>query len=122
MHQEFMILKLGITKSELCKLLGSRTRREISDSFGVSERTLDRIIRDNHLGRPNYGRKMLSGEVVEEIRKAYWHSDCTQQDLSKKFKISQSLVSKIINNKSHKVSHLKISGEASAHMRIKNGN
>ncbi len=67
--------------------------------------------------------KNLSKTIVNEIRLLYASNNHTQQQLAKKYSISQSLVCKIINVMIHKGrTGLKLSGEASVRVGYKYGN
>lgn len=60
-----------------------------------------------------YGPKRLSEVQVVEIRTLYASDRYTQKQLGELFKVSQSLICKIVNNLAHKQAHgLKVSGEA----------
>ena len=62
--------------------------------------------------------KQISDEVIYEIRRSYAKKEMTQVEIAKSHKISQSLVSKIVNNYIHKplVGDLHIGGSAEAKM------
>lgn len=109
-----------ITKNSLSKLLEESNRREICDILGLSERTLDRIIFKYGLTKKNYGRKNISQENIKTIKNLYLSGEYKQKDLAKKFNVTQSLISKIVNNQVHKKA-ISISGCASVRLELKNG-
>lgn len=65
--------------------------------------------------------KRLNKEQVEEIRFIYSMNFYTQKQIAEKFKISQPLVSKIINDKVH-VPNFKFCGNAEIKLGYKYGN
>jgi DNA-binding transcriptional regulator LsrR (DeoR family) len=114
---------LGISKDQLIEILKNCTRKDICEHFKISERTLDRIIKDNHLTKLNYGPKNLSMQTISDIRNLHQTGKYKQKDIASKFNISQSLVSKIVNNQVHKGPKcLKVSGQASVKVGYKYGN
>jgi hypothetical protein len=110
-----------ISKSNLKEALKIHSRKEICIDNNISERTLDRIICDFDLKKKNYGPKGLCPDTVSEIRACY-EAGSKQIDLAKKYNVTQSLISKIINNQNHKVkTNIKISGNSEVRLEI-NGN
>ncbi len=104
---------MDLDKSNLQYLLNNFEKGDVCKELEISSRTLDRLISKFNLTRNNFGRKNLTLETVNSIRTTYNFGSITQKQLADMFKISQSLVSKILNNISHRsLSHLKVSGEA----------
>lgn len=68
--------------------------------------------------------KGVSLELANGIREAYKSGKMNQTQLAKKFKVSQSLVSKIVNNYIHKppASDLNIGGSAEVKVGFNYGN
>jgi transposase len=99
------------TKEELLHYLNIMNRKEISDIFQVSESTVSRWLKAHQLCRQGWGAGKMTYGTAQEIRKFYTSKQYTQKELAKKYKVSQSTISKIINNQSHKSEKL-ISGEA----------
>lgn len=68
--------------------------------------------------------KGVSLELACKIRKIYKAGEASQTQLAKKFKISQSLVSKIVNNYIHKppIGDLNIGGSADVKVGYNYGN
>jgi response regulator of citrate/malate metabolism len=113
--------KNAISKSKLKEALKNHSRKEICVEYNISERTLDRIICDFDLRKKNYGPKGLCEVTVSEIRNFY-EIGWKQVDLARKYNVTQSLISKIINNQNHKVkTNIKISGNSEVRLEI-NGN
>lgn len=111
-----------IEKQQLEKLLKDCTRRDICDHFGMSERTLDRLIQEYGLQRANMGRKDLSKQSIYDIRLLY-RMGYTQDHIAERFNVSQSLVSKIVNKHVHKLStDLSPTGAADVKLGLKYGN
>ena len=102
MDTEPVIIQLGITKTELVKVLENCARKDICEHFKISERTLSRIIYDYQLQKTGYGPKQLTKETCHDIRVMYGTGKYTQADIADKFHISQSLVSRIVNKQIHK--------------------
>lgn len=70
-----------------------------------------------------YGPKRLTDEQVVEIRILYSTEEYTQKQLAEMFKVSQSLVCKIVNNLAHRQAPgLKVSGEAVVRLGYKYAN
>lgn len=66
--------------------------------------------------------KQLPKETIEEIRKLYLYTDCTQHGLAKSFGVSQSTICKIVNNYIHKtVTNVVMGGEADVRIGYKHG-
>lgn len=68
-----------------------------------------------------YAPKRLTSEDAHNIRKMYNSGLITQREIADTFKISQSLVSKIVLDKVHKNNN-KISGTATVKIGFKYGN
>lgn len=66
--------------------------------------------------------KQVNKQLVEQIRTTYSGGDVTQQELAKRFGLSQSTICKIINNYIHRYSSIKFSGEAEVRVGYKHGN
>jgi DNA-binding transcriptional regulator LsrR (DeoR family) len=110
-----------IHKNNLLKLLKQLKREEICDILNVSSRTLDRMIAKHSLTRKNYGRKNITYETVKIIKNLYSTGFIKQKELAKKFNVTQSLISKIVNNQVHK-NTINITGCATVRLEFKNGN
>jgi transposase len=120
--KELKINQLGITPNELVKVMENCCRKDVCEHFNVSSRTLDRILHDYQLVKSNYGPKKLDKEVVQNIRNLYLNG-CNQKHLAEKFNVSQSMISKIINNQAHKnIPNLSVSGNAEIKIGYKHGN
>lgn len=69
------------------------------------------------------GPKNINIEIIEKIRDFYKKNNVTQIELAKQFNLSQSTISKIINNEIHKkFNQINISGSAEVKLNIKYGN
>lgn len=66
--------------------------------------------------------KQVDKQLVQQIRNDYSVGDVTQQELAKRFGLSQSTICKIINNYIHRYSSIKFSGEAEVRLGYKYGN
>jgi DNA-binding transcriptional regulator LsrR (DeoR family) len=66
--------------------------------------------------------KQVDKQLVEQIRTTYSSGDVTQQELAKRFGLSQSTICKIINNYIHRYNSLNFSGEAEVRVGYKHGN
>lgn len=70
-----------------------------------------------------YGPKRLAKEQAWQIRTFYDSGLYTQTQLAEMFKVSQSLICKIVNNQVHKPpSHLEVTGEAIVRLGYKYAN
>ncbi len=59
------------------------------------------------------GPKKLALDTINKIRVLYRNGNCTQCELAQKFNLSQSTISKIVNNTIHKKTNgINISGSA----------
>lgn len=113
MGKDVTIKQLGVSKAEFVKILKDCAKKDICSHFGISERTLDRLIGDYCLKKKNFGPKNLPDETVNSIRSLYSTGDYTQKELADRFHVSQSLVCKIVNNQIHRHAFgLTIRGEA----------
>lgn len=118
-----LLKKIGLSKEQLKFLLEKHNRLHICEQFNLSSRTLDRIIKENKLTKENFGPKNLKEKQIIDIKKFYSQKKYKQIEIAKKFGISQSLVSKIINNKSHKdTPNIELTGQASIRIGFKYGN
>lgn len=91
------IRQLG--KEGLEQLLKETSREEICQKYSISSRTLSRVLKEFDLVNENYGPKNLSEKDLEEIYRLYIVDDVKQQEIAKRFKVTQSLISRIINKK-----------------------
>lgn len=66
--------------------------------------------------------KHVDKQFVEKIRSTYSSGKMTQQQLAKKFGLSQSTVCKIINNYIHRYDSINLSGKAEVRIGYKYGN
>lgn len=67
--------------------------------------------------------KFLSEQLIKDIRFSYFDNKCTQKQISDFYGISQSTISKIVNNHIHKPPiGLTLSGEAETKVGYKYGN
>lgn len=66
--------------------------------------------------------KQVDKQLVEQIRTTYSDGNITQQELAKRFGLSQSTVCKIINNYIHRYSSINFSGKAEVRIGYKHGN
>lgn len=114
---------INITKDQLAQILQECARKDICEHFQISERTLDRLIKDHDLTKINYGPKKLCKQTISDIKNLHQLGQLTQKEIASKFNISQSMVSKIVNNQVHKnAKSIKISGSASVKIGYKYGN
>jgi DNA invertase Pin-like site-specific DNA recombinase len=95
----------NLNKKKLKLLLESNDRNEICKDYGISTRTLSRIIKEKGLTKKGYGPKKISLEKIHEVRKLYSEGKHTQEELANIYGISQSFVSKIVNKISRKIYH-----------------
>lgn len=117
------IEKLGIQKKDLKSMLKYKKRKDICNDYNISLRTLDRIIKEEGLTKNNFGPKFLNKNIIKEIKIKYIFDNYKQKDLASLFGISQSLVSKIVNNLSHpKCSDLVLDGKALVKKEVTDGN
>jgi|688.fasta_scaffold164289_4 predicted XRE-type DNA-binding protein len=117
------IKSLNISKEELIEILANCARKDICNYFEISERTLDRIIKDYDMAKMNHGPKNLSSQIISDIRNLYQTGKYKQKEIAEKYNISQSMVSKIVNNQSHKkTNYFKVSGNALVKVGYKYGN
>lgn len=121
MKKQTRIDKIGITKNQIKTLLKNKKRSDIAKDLKISNRTLDRIIKDNNLNRKNFGPKYLSQEKIQEI-KNYYKNNKKQKEIAEQFGVTQSTISKIINNHYRKSSNINLTGQAKVRMDFKNGN
>ena len=70
--------------------------------------------------RNKTGSKNLSLDVIRKIKNAYKIYKVTQKQIAEEFNLSQSTVSKIINNKIHKkVTEISMGGSADVIFKVK---
>ena len=73
----------------------------------------------NKMARP----KQLNEVTINEIRRLYLETNCTQQQLARSFGVSQGLICKIVNNYIHKnITSFVMGGEADVRIGYKHGN
>lgn len=110
-----------LTVEELKKILTQESRKFICESYQISRRTLNRILKDKDL--TGFGLNRLDCQVVKEIRYFYQLNKFTQKELADKYNVSQSLISKIVNNEIHcNNTNFVISGEAEVKLGYKHAN
>lgn len=66
--------------------------------------------------------KQVGKQLVEQIRETYSAGNVTQQELARRFGLSQSTICKIINNYIHRYSSITFSGQAEVRVGYKHGN
>lgn len=123
MSKPSKINNIFLSTEELDEYLKSYSRIDICNFLNISMRTLDRLIKKKGLTKINHGPKRLNQKVIEEIRILYKSKKYKQKQIAEKFEVSQSLVSKIINNEIHKdYKKFKLGGQAAVRIGYKYGN
>jgi len=110
-----------LTTEELEQLLVEKSRKSICESYQISRRTLNRVLKDK--GLTGSGLNRLNDEIAKEIRYFYQLNKFTQNELADKYNVSQSLISKIVNNAIHcNNTNFVIGGEAEVKLGYKHAN
>lgn len=103
------------------KMIDEKSRQKICEEFNISRRTLNRILKEK--GLTGYGLNRMSNFEYNEIKELYRKKKFTQMQLSDKYQVSQSLISKIVNGLVCRNNiNFSISGEADVKMGCKHGN
>jgi len=107
--------------NDLKLLVSEKSRQEVCEQFHISRRTLNRVLKAN--GLTNFGLDRLESLQVGEIRTLYQTKEYTQTELADKYQVSQSLISKIVNNSIHRnITSFVIGGEADVKLGYKHAN
>ena len=110
-----------LTTDEMKDLLLRKSRLSICEHYQISRRTLNRVLKDR--GLTGFGLDRVDDQAVAEIRLLYQRREYTQTELADKYDVSQSLISKIVNDLVHRnVTNFVIGGEADVKMGYKHGN
>jgi len=103
------------------KLLQEKSRQFICDHYQISRRTLNRVLKER--GLTGFGLDRIDDKTVGEIRLLYSRKDFTQTELADKYHVSQSLISKIVNDVVHRnIANFVIGGEAEVKLGYKHAN
>lgn len=110
-----------LNTDDLKRLLDRKSRLFICEHYQISRRTLNRILKER--GLTGFGLDRVDDQTVGEIRLLYRRKQYTQKELADKYNVSQSLISKIVNDLVHRnVTNFVIGGEADVKMGYKHGN
>lgn len=110
-----------LTTDEMKLLLSENSRHFICEQYQISRRTLNRVLKER--GLVGFGIDRLDNKTVVEIRTLYNSKEFTQTELADKYNVSQSLISKIVNNAVHRNStSFVIGGEAEVKLGYKHAN
>jgi transposase len=89
-------------KEELIKFLNNT--KEAAEKYQVTERTIINWMKKYKIYNPklNYGCNKLNFDKAEQIRLLYQSNKLKTKDLAKKFGVTITTISRIINNKIYK--------------------